>query len=81
MMTTATWSRSLPTTLPAYATAYEATVTINVVDEDEKPTFGDVITTATPPANVTAAVVVENAPVADLNFASYTATDPDARER
>ena len=59
------------------ATADEATVTINVVDEDEKPTFGDVNTTASPPENITGAVVAENTTGTGLDFASYTATDPD----
>ena len=54
-------------------TAPVATVTINVVDEDEKPTFK---TEATGPTeNITRAVFVENTTV--LNFADYTATDPD----
>ena len=55
------------------ATAPVATVTINVVDEDEKPTFNTENTT--PTENITRAVFVEN--TTELNFADYTATDPD----
>ena len=49
-----------------------ATVTINVIDEDEKPTFGDV-----EGENVMRATVAEDATGGDLDVASYTATDPE----
>ena len=54
-------------------TATPATVTINVIDEDEKPAFD----AATETANVMRAMVAENSMGADLNVATYTATDPD----
>ena len=50
-------------------TATPAMVTINVVDEDEKPTFNDDV--------VTRAVVAENAADAALTIATYTAMDPE----
>ena len=57
------------------ATAPVAMVTIHVTDVDEKPTFGDAADT-----NVTADMVVENAPAAELVIATYTATDPEEEE-
>ena len=50
-----------------------AMVTINVFDVDEKPEFGAVAGEA----NVSADMVAENAPDAELNIATYTATDPE----
>ena len=58
------------------ATAPAATVTINVIDEDEKPEFGET-TDATPPANVMRSMVAENVMGNALNIAVYTATDPE----
>ena len=55
----------------------EATVTINVTNEEEKPTFGDVNSSTTPPVNVMRAMVVENVTEDGLNVANYTATDPE----
>ena len=72
-----TRSKSLPTTLPAPATDPVATVTINVIDEDEKPTFGDVSETDGAEANLMRGMVAENAMEAGLNVATYTATDPE----
>ena len=51
----------------------EATVTINVVNEEEKPAFG----TVTAEANLMRAVVAENSMGDALNIATYTATDPE----
>ena len=65
VIVTAYDSSSLPT-VPV------ATVTINVVDEDEKPTFGEV-----EGENVMRATVAENATGGDLDVATYTATDPE----
>ena len=55
------------------ATATPAMVTINVFDVDEKPTFNADDNTE----NVTSDMVAENAPDAELNIATYTATDPE----
>ena len=55
----------------------EATVTINVIDEDEKPEFGNAAADTTPPANVMGVVVAENVTEDGLNIARYTATEPE----
>ena len=54
-----------------------ATVTINVIDEEEKPTFGAVVDTDGSEENIMRAMVAENVTGTDLNIASYTATDPE----
>ena len=59
------------------ATATPATVTINVVNEEEKPEFGDVVETDGSEANLMRGMVEENATGTDLNIATYTATDPE----
>ena len=55
------------------ATDPAATVTINVIDEEEKPEFG----TVAAEANLMRATVVENVTGDDLDIATYTATDPE----
>ena len=52
-------------------------MTINVIDEDDKPAFGAADSTSTPPANFMRAMVAENASGDALNIATYTATDQD----
>ena len=59
------------------ATATVTTVTINVINEEEKPAFGDVSETDGAEANLMGAMVVENVTGEALNVASYTATDPE----
>ena len=54
------------------ATAPFATVTINVGDEDEKPTFNDVDT-----ENLTSVIIIENVTGTALDIGPYTATDPE----
>ena len=54
-------------------TATPATVTINVIDEEEKPTFNVDVAAE----NVMRAMVAENATGDNLNVATYTATDPE----
>ena len=62
------------------ATDPVATVTINVINEEEKPAFGDVDDNANPPANLMRAVVPEDATGDGLNIARYTATDPEGED-
>ena len=59
------------------ATDPVAMVTINVINEEEKPAFGDVSETDGAEANLMGAMVVENVTGEALNVASYTATDPE----
>ena len=56
----------------------DMTVTITLMNVNEKPTFGAVDTNATPNANVTSQSIAENATGEALRVATYTATDMDA---
>ena len=61
----------------AGAASEVATVTVTLENVDEKPTFGAVDSSATPPTNVRSANYAENATGDALNIASYAATDPE----